>query len=381
MGLLLSPTIPHLPPSTACPVGPSSSPWTKWLLPWSMHLPLGEPTHGSHSSPHQYKPSPSIHTKHSDLLFKLACGLLALGNGGEDVFANARGEGRGGGGGVGRAARCSTHEAGPVRWRRCRGEWRTGLDCAPSTLSWVLQALPTYYCNTSHRHLPPLTLTGSVPTGAIDSNSIVPYTESGARGAIPTGLPNHIGCCCRSHVRHQHFGARRRASAFPATETHTCFPIDQSLAMDERGNQDFQDLDNPAPTGSQSTRRPLHQRSARAQRKPTQTEILTKNVRSLTEVVRALMDREAHNVQLPPAQSNRSNQEGLGRQQRDGNEDPSRVRSRSRHTQAIRTGAAEPLATARDNPDRDRGEAEDVRRNATSVFDPLGRPGIYQRIG
>ncbi|GMN39647.1 hypothetical protein TIFTF001_008880 [Ficus carica] len=148
MGLLPSPTIPHLPPPTACPVGPSSSPSTKWLLPWSMHLPLGEPTHGSHSSPHQNKPSPSIHTKHSDLLFKLekshtsqheikatkikktvfeililaisgmnlplmirspwsvrfvssggelACGLLALGNGGEDVFANAGGEGRGGG--------------------------------------------------------------------------------------------------------------------------------------------------------------------------------------------------------------------------------------------------------------------------------------------
>ena len=51
---------------------------------------------------------------------KLACGLLALGNGGEDVFANAGGEGRGGGGGVGRAARCSANEAGPVRRRRRR---------------------------------------------------------------------------------------------------------------------------------------------------------------------------------------------------------------------------------------------------------------------
>ncbi|GMN27168.1 hypothetical protein TIFTF001_040987 [Ficus carica] len=42
---------------------------------------------------------------------------------------------------------------------------------------------------------------------------------------------------------------------------------------------------------------------------------------------------------------------------------------------------SEPLAAARDNSDRDRGEAEDVRRNATFVFDRLGRPGIYQRIG
>ncbi|GMN50983.1 hypothetical protein TIFTF001_020138 [Ficus carica] len=93
-----------------------------------------------------------------------------------------------------------------------------------------------------------------------------------------------------------------RASAFPATKTHTRFPSDQSLAMDEQGNQDFQDLDNSAPTRSQSTRRPPRRRGARAQRKPTQTEILTKNVRSLTEVVRALVDRGAHNVQLPPAQ-------------------------------------------------------------------------------
>ncbi|GMN52481.1 hypothetical protein TIFTF001_021629 [Ficus carica] len=47
--------------------------------------------------------------------------------------------------------------------------------------------------------------------------------------------------------------------------------------MDERGNQDFQDLDNPAPTGSQSNRRPPRPRGARAQRKPTQTKILTEN--------------------------------------------------------------------------------------------------------
>ncbi|GMN52758.1 hypothetical protein TIFTF001_021899 [Ficus carica] len=72
--------------------------------------------------------------------------------------------------------------------------------------------------------------------------------------------------------------------------------------MDEQANQDFQDLDNPDPTGSQSTRRPPRQQGARAQRKPTQTEILTENVRSPTEVVRAFVDREAHNVQFPPAQ-------------------------------------------------------------------------------
>ncbi|GMN52252.1 hypothetical protein TIFTF001_021410 [Ficus carica] len=72
--------------------------------------------------------------------------------------------------------------------------------------------------------------------------------------------------------------------------------------MDEEGNQDFQDLDNPAPTESQSTRRPPRRRGTRAQRKPAQTEILTENVRSLTEVVKALVDREARNAQLPPVQ-------------------------------------------------------------------------------
>ncbi|GMN30318.1 hypothetical protein TIFTF001_044475 [Ficus carica] len=136
-------------------------------------------------------------------------------------------------------------------------------------------------------------------------------------------------------------------------------------------------------------------------------DILTENVRSLIEVVKALVDREAHNIQLPPVQqeaaestqsrpprsasrprnplptgnrSGRSNRENLGRQQRDGNEDPGRVCLRSRHTQATRSGAAEPLAAARNHPDNNLGEAENVRRNTTSVFDRLGRPGIHQRL-
>ncbi|GMN36716.1 hypothetical protein TIFTF001_006247 [Ficus carica] len=64
-----------------------------------------------------------------------------------------------------------------------QGERRIGLDCASSTLPW--EALPTYYCSTSHCHPPPPTLTGSTPTGAGDSNSIVPCIGSGARGASP----------------------------------------------------------------------------------------------------------------------------------------------------------------------------------------------------
>ncbi|GMN51135.1 hypothetical protein TIFTF001_020289 [Ficus carica] len=71
--------------------------------------------------------------------------------------------------------------------------------------------------------------------------------------------------------------------------------------MDEQNNQDFQDIDNPAPTGSQGTQRPQRGRRGRAQRKPTQTEILAENVRSLTEMVRALVDtcRDANVVQYP----------------------------------------------------------------------------------
>ncbi|GMN44969.1 hypothetical protein TIFTF001_014162 [Ficus carica] len=144
--------------------------------------------------------------------------------------------------------------------------------------------------------------------------------------------------------------------------------------MDEQGNQDFQDLNNPAPTGSQSTRRPPRRRGARAQRKPTQMEILTENVRSLIEVVRALVDREAHNAQYPPAQQEAAKSTPSR---------PPRSASRPRNPSppGDRRSNPEPFAAAEDNPYRNQGEAEDVRRNATSIFDSLGRPGIYQRVG
>ncbi|GMN61907.1 hypothetical protein TIFTF001_030990 [Ficus carica] len=70
--------------------------------------------------------------------------------------------------------------------------------------------------------------------------------------------------------------------------------------MDEQDNQDFQDINNPALTGSQGTQRPQRGRRARAHRKPTQTEILAENVRSLTEMVRALVytRRDANVIQF-----------------------------------------------------------------------------------
>ncbi|GMN20212.1 hypothetical protein TIFTF001_043029 [Ficus carica] len=71
--------------------------------------------------------------------------------------------------------------------------------------------------------------------------------------------------------------------------------------MDEHTNHDIQEDDNPAPTGSQSTRPPRRQRGARAQRRPTQTEILAGNVQALTRTVQVLMEafRDTHNAQLP----------------------------------------------------------------------------------
>ncbi|GMN42946.1 hypothetical protein TIFTF001_012145 [Ficus carica] len=47
---------------------------------------------------------------------------------------------------------------------------------------------------------------------------------------------------------------------FQQSKTHSLPERPTTLAMDEGGNQNFQDLDNPAPTGSQSTRRPPRQR-------------------------------------------------------------------------------------------------------------------------
>ncbi|GMN38403.1 hypothetical protein TIFTF001_007641 [Ficus carica] len=71
--------------------------------------------------------------------------------------------------------------------------------------------------------------------------------------------------------------------------------------MAEQDNQDFHDVDDPAPTGSRGTQRTQRGRGARARRRPSQTEILAGNVRDLTELVRTLVDnrRDANVVQFP----------------------------------------------------------------------------------
>ncbi|GMN69275.1 hypothetical protein TIFTF001_038326 [Ficus carica] len=99
--------------------------------------------------------------------------------------------------------------------------------------------------------------------------------------------------------------SRRSAPAFPTTTTspHALPEHSPTQEMDERAEQEIQN-DNPAPTGSQSTRRPSRRRGVRAQRKPTQTKILAGNVQSLTQTVQVLMEafRESQNIRLPPVQ-------------------------------------------------------------------------------
>ncbi|GMN66107.1 hypothetical protein TIFTF001_035192 [Ficus carica] len=86
--------------------------------------------------------------------------------------------------------------------------------------------------------------------------------------------------------------------------THIPRSPDRDKAIDEQASWDIQGLDNPTPTGSQNTRRPQRRRGARAQHKPTQTEILAWNIQSLTNTVRVLVDifRESQNIQLHQAQ-------------------------------------------------------------------------------
>ncbi|GMN22636.1 hypothetical protein TIFTF001_045684 [Ficus carica] len=120
--------------------------------------------------------------------------------------------------------------------------------------------------------------------------------------------------------------------------------------MDEHTNQDIQEYDNPALTGSQSTRPPQRQRGARAQRRPTQTEILAGNVQALTQTV-------------CPERSVTS------------------ASSRSRRSRINLSEAPEHPDPTGDNPDNDYREVVNVRRNTPSVFDNLGRPEIYRRLG
>ncbi|GMN20414.1 hypothetical protein TIFTF001_043082 [Ficus carica] len=179
--------------------------------------------------------------------------------------------------------------------------------------------------------------------------------------------------------------------------------------MAEQDNQDFHD-DDQAPTGSRGTQRTQRGRGARARRRPSQTEILAGNVRDLTELVRTLVDnrRNTNVVQFPeqppkvtestPSRpprsgsrphnpsptggrgSDRTHHESPRRQQQE-RADPSRVRSRSRHSQATRSAAAEPSAATGGVPGDRVRETVNVRGSTTSVFDRLGRPGVHRRIG
>ncbi|GMN61765.1 hypothetical protein TIFTF001_030860 [Ficus carica] len=131
--------------------------------------------------------------------------------------------------------------------------------------------------------------------------------------------------------------------------------------MDEQDNQNFQDIDNPAPTGSQVTQRPQRGRRARAQRKPTQTKILAENVRSLTEMVGALVDTQP-----------RAAAAGESITEQGAIKEPS--------LPGYRSGAAKPPVMTGGYPDNRRRDTVNIRGSTTSVFDHLGRPGVHRRI-
>ncbi|GMN63034.1 hypothetical protein TIFTF001_032108 [Ficus carica] len=77
--------------------------------------------------------------------------------------------------------------------------------------------------------------------------------------------------------------------------------------------------------------------------------------------------------------SDRSHRESLGRQQQERAES-SRVRSRSRHSQATCSGAAEPSVITGGYPDVCRRDTVNIRESTTYVFDRLGRLGVHRCI-
>ncbi|GMN22284.1 hypothetical protein TIFTF001_043490 [Ficus carica] len=157
--------------------------------------------------------------------------------------------------------------------------------------------------------------------------------------------------------------------------------------MAEQDNQDFQD-DDQAPTGSWGTQRTQRGRGARARRRPSQTEILAGNFpEQPPEAAESTPSRPPRSGSRPrnPSPtgargSDRTRRESPRRQQQE-RADPSRVRSRSRHSQATRSAATEPPAATGGMPGGRARETINVRGSTTSVFDRLGRPGVHRRIG
>ncbi|GMN65420.1 hypothetical protein TIFTF001_034484 [Ficus carica] len=121
----------------------------------------------------------------------LECGLLALGNGGE---------GKGGGGGVGRAARCSTHEAGPVRRRRRRWGRKRRWDTSELgkkkarretfnmefSISYSSLRLPATI--PSQRYQTSSSFTRSIPVKATKSSNLPSKCSTNINLNLPTGL-------------------------------------------------------------------------------------------------------------------------------------------------------------------------------------------------
>ncbi|GMN69014.1 hypothetical protein TIFTF001_038062 [Ficus carica] len=183
--------------------------------------------------------------------------------------------------------------------------------------------------------------------------------------------------------------------AFPITTTpkYAFYRRPTTGKMDERVEPEIQE-ENPAATGSQSTRRPLRRRGVGAQRRPTQAEILAGNVQSLTQTVQVLMEafRESRNVpppprrRAPPVSSTRPLSLRLpdhpGRRADLGISRPRATDEATGYIARTLNGSPE-MRKSRvgDDPDPRRIETVNVRGSTTSVFDWLGGIAIYRRLG
>ncbi|GMN53919.1 hypothetical protein TIFTF001_023048 [Ficus carica] len=269
---------------------------------------------------------------------------------------------------------------------------------------------PTYYCTTSRRHRPPPALTGATLAGVggrppycpmyrvwdtwyqsigpIELASLMPTRPPGALDSRPDWVTRALRTA--------------RGIGVPTADTT---PVSQSL----RGVSPFAEGGLPPFQQQQlkftlASRPPDYSSHGQARQPgypgPRQSIFnritehpATSALEGCLSIAQAHADGDPHREpggrrvnanqasrpQNPSPtgdrRSDRSNRESLERQQRDGNEEPGRVRSRSRHTQATRSGATEPLVDTRNHLNSNQREAMNVRRNTTSVFDRLGKPG------
>ncbi|GMN59472.1 hypothetical protein TIFTF001_028562 [Ficus carica] len=199
---------------------------------------------------------------------------------------------------------------------------------------------------------------------------ILQVIACGATDEFQPGNPDHIGCCCQSQ-----FGinilAPEGGPEPPPLQQLIPSPSSTRHTMDEHTNQDIQEYDNPAPTVLMEAFCDAHNVQL-PQRQPEAAESTPNRP-----------PRSASRCRDPSptaVRSGWSHRESAGRQQHEEGE-PSRMRSRSRRSRVNLSEAPEHPDPTGNNPDDDRREVVNVRRNTLSVFNRLGKPEIYRRLG